>query len=835
MLTSIIILTYNNLDYTKKCIESIRKNTKKGEYEIVIVDNCSSDGTREWLEKQNDMVLILNEENMGFPKGCNQGIEASSGDNILLLNNDVIVTHNWLDNMIKCLYSSKDIGAVGPVSNSVSYYQQITTSYSNLKELEEFAKEYNVSDSSKWENRLKLVGFCMLIKKKVLDKVGLLDEIFTPGNFEDDDLSLRIVSAGYKLVLCNDTFIHHYGSKSFNKNRDKYIELMMKNEKKINDKLGVPIVHVINIRKDITSLIDEDKEKEFNVLQLECGGCGTLMDIKNRYSNCRIFGTEVHEKALVNRSLDVNIDIGDIENTCFNYELGMFDYIIGADLECGIRDLIGIVGKFKRYLKRNGKFIITLDKNTKNVKNILNMLFVDFNREKINGYVSHNQYIFVLQRKELDENIDSIESNIEIDKNIQKIINDIKSDDKELNSRLEYIYKYSYKGADILNSIGVKMFEEGLIDFVIPVFQTVLKFEPANKDAVLNLVIILSKFKQYDLALKYIDKLYVTDDEIYAVRKDILEQARNAGVLQQKSDIPLISICIPTYNRAGNLKKCLNSIFRQIKTWMNIEVVIVNNDSPDNTEEVVMSFKNKYDNIIYIKNENNIGGDKNILYVPTYANGQFVFLHGDDDYFMDGSLVNVYNFVKDNTDNSFIFFQVTKNDKSVKNITSVDEFVAKITGTSSAFMSSIMMKKCFYDELKDKEKFIDSGLNQIYILLSILECYPKACIINYSLFYYENNLSGGYNWPKVFIENYLNLLRYFTDKNVLSQRIYNFEKERVLKQSAIEWLGVFKENNRMKEFHMDTLKHYVDKYYKNEEYYKESYELIDSIMRDKVN
>ena len=118
--TSIIILTYNQLEYTKICIESIRKFTNPDSYEIIIIDNNSTDGTINWLKTQEDVTVIYNNENLGFPKGCNQGIKIAKGDNILLLNNDTIVTPNWLSNMNKALWSSKEIGAVGTVSNYCS-------------------------------------------------------------------------------------------------------------------------------------------------------------------------------------------------------------------------------------------------------------------------------------------------------------------------------------------------------------------------------------------------------------------------------------------------------------------------------------------------------------------------------------------------------------------------------------------------------------------------------------------------------------------------------------------------------------------------------------------
>lgn len=235
MKTSIIILTYNNLKYSKLCIESIREYTLKGLYEIIVVDNKSTDGTVQWLKCQKDIKKIYNNVNLGFSKGCNQGIKVSSGENVLLLNNDVIVTSNWLKNLKECLYSSERIGAVGPVTNNCSNYQRINVNYSSIREMQVFAKKYNLSNPQKWEIKNRLIGFCFLIKKEVINKIGFLDERFTPGNFEDDDYSMRIKKAGYKLILCRDTFIHHYGSVSFME-PSRNSNLLALNKKKLEDK-----------------------------------------------------------------------------------------------------------------------------------------------------------------------------------------------------------------------------------------------------------------------------------------------------------------------------------------------------------------------------------------------------------------------------------------------------------------------------------------------------------------------------------------------------------------------------------------------------------------------
>ena len=194
--TSIIILTYNNLDYNIICLESIKKYTTDETYEIIVVDNNSTDGTREWLKEQTDIKFILNDENVGFPKGCNLGIKASEKDNdILFLNNDTKVTPRWLDNLKICLYSDDKIGATASITNYCSNYQSIGIPYNNMEGMIEFADKNNVSSSDKWEQKTRLVAFCMLIKREVINEIGNFDEIFTPGNYEDDDLCMRVINA----------------------------------------------------------------------------------------------------------------------------------------------------------------------------------------------------------------------------------------------------------------------------------------------------------------------------------------------------------------------------------------------------------------------------------------------------------------------------------------------------------------------------------------------------------------------------------------------------------------------------------------------------------------
>lgn len=243
MKTSIIVLTCNGLRYSKECIESIKRYTEK-DYEIIVVDNNSNDGTKKWLSTQKDIKAIYNKENYGFPKGCNQGINAASGDDVLLLNNDVIVTPNWLKNLRICLYSNKEIGAVGPVTNNCSNGQSINIKHNSIDGMVKWCERYNKSNYCKWKEKNRLVGFCLFIKKEVINKIGLLDERFSPGNYEDDDYSFRIRKAGYKLILCEDTFIYHYGGASFS--RCDYLKLLQINKGKFEEKWGIKYDEIFN-------------------------------------------------------------------------------------------------------------------------------------------------------------------------------------------------------------------------------------------------------------------------------------------------------------------------------------------------------------------------------------------------------------------------------------------------------------------------------------------------------------------------------------------------------------------------------------------------------------
>ena len=145
-MVSIVILTFNQLEFTQKCVQSIQRHTPE-KHELIFVDNGSTDGTKKWLRRQikenHNYRFIENKTNLGFAKGCNQGIAAARGEYLLLLNNDVVVTSNWLSGMRECLNRNPNIGIVGPMTNQISGIQKIPGApYPSIDHLDEFARQF---------------------------------------------------------------------------------------------------------------------------------------------------------------------------------------------------------------------------------------------------------------------------------------------------------------------------------------------------------------------------------------------------------------------------------------------------------------------------------------------------------------------------------------------------------------------------------------------------------------------------------------------------------------------------------------------------------------------
>ena len=155
--------------------------------------NASTDESLGWLERQQDVVLVKNSENRGFPCGCNQGIRAAGPDSdILLLNSDTILFPNSLFWLRMGLYEQENIGSAGCMTNHSSNGQVIREKFASIQEYEQYALKNNVLQDKPYELKSYLVGFAVLVRREAMEKVGELDIRYSPGQFEDCDLGIRL-------------------------------------------------------------------------------------------------------------------------------------------------------------------------------------------------------------------------------------------------------------------------------------------------------------------------------------------------------------------------------------------------------------------------------------------------------------------------------------------------------------------------------------------------------------------------------------------------------------------------------------------------------------------
>lgn len=310
-LVSIVILVHNQLEYTKKCIESLFKYTREP-FELILVDNGSTDGTLQYLDgirkgrddidgwrlkvdkdgkvegwggdlkgkgkikkkkkkkerklEENKLFcktikVIPNERNLGFAAGNNQGMAEAKGDYLLLMNNDVVVTPGWLERMIAVAEREPKIGIVGPKSNYVSgpqWVEKVSYDTATLAGLNSFAQSFTRRCAGQAKPFWRVVGFCMLIKRAVVEKIGGLDSRYGFGNFEDDDFSLRARLAGFESWIAEDCFVHHFGNRTFAGSGIDYSESLKRNWEIFKKKWGIPAELAYGADYDVSHLLEQN-------------------------------------------------------------------------------------------------------------------------------------------------------------------------------------------------------------------------------------------------------------------------------------------------------------------------------------------------------------------------------------------------------------------------------------------------------------------------------------------------------------------------------------------------------------------------------------------------
>lgn len=386
-LISILVLAYNNLEkYTKKCVDCVLKYTMGIDYELVLVDNGSSDGTFEYFKavpyRKKKIVRIT--ENKGAAYGSFTGMLNMCGQYIVCIPNDVYVTSNWLSNMLKCAESDERIGFIAPASDNISNFQSVNITFESMEELQEKAAAYNVSDPRKWEERLRLINAVSFFRKECLDVIGKTDYGFYH-DFGDDDYSFRVRRAGFKTIFCRDVFVHHAGSIIAGLDTKEKHEIIEAGREVFRKKyFGIDAWNdVNNFENTMISMINPEEKRgcsDCQILGIDIR-CGTpILQLKNRLRSADIYNATLWAFVQDGRYwLDLkticegDVRVDRVEYFHEHYFKCKFDYIILGEALNTYSDPYKLLDQMLNTMKSGGHLLLKV-KNNYDARAFLNIL-----------------------------------------------------------------------------------------------------------------------------------------------------------------------------------------------------------------------------------------------------------------------------------------------------------------------------------------------------------------------------------------------------------------------------------------------------------------------------
>lgn len=213
---SIFIPVFNKLEYTKQCINAIVKHTalKKYSCEFILLNDGSSDGTQDYLESLDlgvDKKVIFLRKNVKTLI-FSLAFRVCEGEYFIFVNNDTLVTKGWLDNLLACMESDPRLISATPCTPNTSNFQIDMEGRYSFATPEDTLRHVNHSDSTLWEVRARIMPVIAMYRTELVNRIGFADRLFYTMEFWDDDFSLRARRAGYRQMLCRDTYCHHFGS-----------------------------------------------------------------------------------------------------------------------------------------------------------------------------------------------------------------------------------------------------------------------------------------------------------------------------------------------------------------------------------------------------------------------------------------------------------------------------------------------------------------------------------------------------------------------------------------------------------------------------------------------
>ncbi|MBN9427259.1 MAG: glycosyltransferase [Burkholderiales bacterium] len=231
----VIVPVFNAPDDVRRCLQALRTRDDGFSLRVIVVNDGSDAATSAWLREfcaahGDRFTLIEHEQNLGYTQAVNNGLRAASAPYLVTLNSDTIVTRGWLKGLLRCLESDPRLGIVGPLSNAASWQsvpqlrgadgQFVVNELPASTSPDAMATLVAAASERRYPRLPFLNGFCLLMRRTVVDAIGAFDEERFPlGYGEENDFCLRAADAGFELAVADDTYVFHAKSRSFGHER----------------------------------------------------------------------------------------------------------------------------------------------------------------------------------------------------------------------------------------------------------------------------------------------------------------------------------------------------------------------------------------------------------------------------------------------------------------------------------------------------------------------------------------------------------------------------------------------------------------------------------------
>lgn len=540
--TSIITLSQNQLTDIQDSIQSIRAYTAQGSYQLIVVDLESTDGSREWLAEQTDVLSIYASQPFDYSLIYNQALEIATAPFILFMNQPGIVTPNWLALLQETIDKSEDIGAVGPIANFSKLGREAGTEFRSMEDLVDFSLKRQ-EELSEITETLRLDDFCLLVDREVLSSIGLFDKRFNSPSLLIADMCLKMIDKKKRLFVCNHVYIHLYGWTD-----------VSEQEEAFTDKWGFSLKET-EIDRSMEWFTEKNLD-EIDILHVGCGCGGTILELQQKYPNARISAIESNSRSSVIAARFSNVIHGDplVELERFGPE--RFDKII---INTELHGLERILTMCRPILKHNGTLVANFSNSQyfKSIKqllgfsNLTNCLYakkiteitslfersgyaqLDIKQIEVDPNESEHKYINDLERLSDESTREVLKvSNYLIsvqrttdDEQINHLIEKIISNDsmqqgiKELlkypaSSVAESLITKLDRPIPALNLMAINSMENHLLDAAIHFLSNAFELDRSNDLTIMNLATVFYHAGKAEEALHWLERLDKQDEVV---------------------------------------------------------------------------------------------------------------------------------------------------------------------------------------------------------------------------------------------------------------------------------------------------------------------------------